>query len=206
MVRPSVPFALLSLALSSLLGSPALGAPFELDPAQSTVTFEAHQAIFGDTVGTFHRFDAELDLDRDDVRQSSLVVRIEAASVDTGNEDRDEHLRKPDFFHVDAHPEIRFVSTRVEPRPGGATVYGRLEVKDRRTEVRLPLDLKWSSADGRLGVRARGTVEVDRYALGLDYDTPFFIPEISRLIELRVDARASRPLGATTSTAGASAD
>lgn len=194
---------LVALTLSGVVGlgaTEAEAAPYQLDTAHSTVVFRAQQAIFGDTEGTFHRLSAELDLDRDDVSTSTVVVRIDAASVDTGNDDRDDHLKKEDFFHVDAHPEIRFESSRVEPTSEGARVHGTLYVKDTATKVVLPLRLTWSDEGGRRVVHAQGTTEVNRYDAGLDYDTPFFIPEISKMIELEVNARASRPLAVTTST------
>ena len=60
-----------------------------------------------------------MDCSPDGSELVSLAITVQAASVDTGIDKRDKHLRSPDFFHIEAHPTITFTSTRVEPKGEG---------------------------------------------------------------------------------------
>jgi polyisoprenoid-binding protein YceI len=64
--------------------------------------------------GSFERWQGTIDFDEAEPGASSVAVRIEAASIHTGEAKRDEHLRSPDFFDVEKFPELSFKSTKVE--------------------------------------------------------------------------------------------
>lgn len=86
------------------------GSVWRIDPARSRVEFQVRHFWGLMTVrGRFTRFDGALDVNGD----PSITMRIEAASVDTGNAKRDEHLRSADFFDAEAHPYVTFVSDEV---------------------------------------------------------------------------------------------
>ena len=80
---------------------------WRLDPARSSVEFQA-KTLWGlvTVKGRFERYEGRLDLSED----PAIELAIDAASLDTGNAKRDEHLRSEDFFAVDAQPHVRFVS------------------------------------------------------------------------------------------------
>jgi polyisoprenoid-binding protein YceI len=63
--------------------------------------------------GAFHEFEGIAHVDANNPAESSVRVRIQSASLTTGNAQRDGHLRSADFFDVETYPEIRFVSTDV---------------------------------------------------------------------------------------------
>lgn len=104
--------ALLTGALS--IGSAALADDYVVDKSHAHVGFEIDHLGFSTILGRFSDYDTAITADWDNPAKSRLEVTIRAASVDTGWSARDEHLRKPDFFGVEAHPEIKFVSKSVE--------------------------------------------------------------------------------------------
>ena len=99
-------------AISTGLG--LLSGDYELDRAHTTFGFVARHAMVTRVRGTFGEFDGSVHLDFVDPSRSSVEVRIKAASIDTGNADRDAHLRSNDFFAMDDYPEIVFASTAIE--------------------------------------------------------------------------------------------
>lgn len=188
------------VALFAMASSPAAARPYTLDASVSTVAFRAHQDVLGHTDGLFQRFDATFDLDEKDLSSSRFEVRIETASIDTNNGKRDDHLRKEDFFDVDKHPTATFTARAVEATEGGVKVSGQFTLKGKSAPLELPLELEWSTARNRRWVRARGSFVVDRFAIGIGYKTPFYIPNIDQKVEISVDVRASAPLTVETAT------
>jgi polyisoprenoid-binding protein YceI len=84
-----------------------------LDPAHSSVTFSAKHMMVTTVRGSMKIRDFDLDLDLDQPERSSVRVSLDAASIDTGQQMRDDHLRSADFLKTDEFPAIDFVSTRI---------------------------------------------------------------------------------------------
>jgi polyisoprenoid-binding protein YceI len=89
------------------------GETYKFDQTHSTIGFQVHH-LLGTAQGQFHRFSGTIDLDRDRPENSSVTARIQVASIDTGIQKRDNHLRSPDFFNVLKFPEITFESRSVK--------------------------------------------------------------------------------------------
>jgi len=87
---------------------------YVIDPAHSTFAFVARHAMVTKVRGSFHEFDGTLTIDGEDPTRSTGSLKIVATSIDTGNEQRDGHLRSNDFFDMDNHPEFTFQSTGIE--------------------------------------------------------------------------------------------
>jgi len=103
--------ALMALAAAA---TPALAAePWVVDKNHAQITFAADHLGFSVVQGRFREFDAEILFDPDDIAATKIKVVVKAASVDTGLEERDVHIRSSDFLDAAAHPDITFVSTRV---------------------------------------------------------------------------------------------
>ncbi|HKP92650.1 MAG TPA: YceI family protein [Chthoniobacterales bacterium] len=85
---------------------------FTIDPAHSTIAFKVRHML-GNARGKFSKFSGTIEVDRDHPQQSSVTVKIVAASIDTGIAKRDEHLRG-ELFDVARYPEITFKSRRVK--------------------------------------------------------------------------------------------
>lgn len=187
---------LASLLLGLLGAAPAEAVELRLKPEASRLSFVARQSMIGETEGRFDRVRApEFVLDFDAMSNSRVKVVVETASVFTGNEDRDAHLRKADFFEVDAYPEMVFESSEVRGDRDGIQIRGQLIVKGKPSALTLPLRLEWHELEGSEVVRATGSAQVSRRALGLDFETPFFIPDIHDTILIRVDVAATAGSG-----------
>lgn len=102
----------LSLGLSLSLAAPALADTYTIDKNHSEAAFQVRH-ILTKVRGTFRDFAGTIVMDKAKPENSSVEFRIKAASIDTGVQKRDDHLRSPDFFDVATHPEIVFKSTKV---------------------------------------------------------------------------------------------
>ena len=106
---------LFALGLSLVVGIPSARANeiFKFDPAHSTITFKVGHML-GTAKGKFTKFSGTIEVDREHPEKSSVTATIQAASIDTANAKRDEHLRSADFFNVQQYPEITFKSRGVK--------------------------------------------------------------------------------------------
>ncbi|WP_019874182.1 YceI family protein [Sporichthya polymorpha] len=87
---------------------------YTLDTTHTRLGFVARHAMVTKVRGAFTEFSGTAHLDAEDPTRSSAQLTIQVASIDTGNDQRDEHLRTNDFFEVATYPEITFVSTSAE--------------------------------------------------------------------------------------------
>ena len=142
-----------TLARPGDAGTPRPGR-WTIDPAHSTIAITAQHLGLSKVHGRFRRFSGELVIS-DPVEQSWCQARLDADSIDTGNEQRDEHLRSADFLDAGQFAEIRYDSTSVEDAgPGGWIVHGRLDLAG--TARAVPLEVRYSGTrpDPWGGVRA----------------------------------------------------
>lgn len=109
-----------SLAVLPLAG---LAQVYEIDPAHSSVSFRIRH-LAGKVPGLFKTFSGTIDFNEKKVAKSSVKAVIQAASIDTNNEKRNNHLRSADFFDVEKFPDLTFTSTRIVPAKKG---HSRLE-------------------------------------------------------------------------------
>jgi polyisoprenoid-binding protein YceI len=148
---------------------------YSIDPSHSRVGFVARHAMVTKVRGGFNEFGGSFEIDVEDVGNSSAEVTIQAASVDTRNADRDEHLRSNDFFAMDLYPEIRFVSTLIEPVDAtNYRVTGDLTLRGVTKPVTIDLEFTGSATDpwGNTRVGFEGSTQVNRKDWGLNWNTP----------------------------------
>jgi len=91
----------------------ALGT-WNIDPSNSTIAFSVRHMVVSKTRGRFNKWSGKLRFDAGNPATSSVEVDIDPASLDTGDAQRDDHLRSPDFFDVEKHPTASFRSSKVE--------------------------------------------------------------------------------------------
>lgn len=84
---------------------------WNIDASHSEILFKVKHLMITNVKGEFRKFDAEIESDNDDFTNAEIKLTIDASSVFTNNEDRDNHLRSADFFDVATYPEISFDST-----------------------------------------------------------------------------------------------
>lgn len=136
---------------------------YELDPDHTRIGFVARHAMITKVRGTFNEFAGEGFFDADDPANTWLRLTIQAASIDTRNPDRDEHLRSNDFFAMVEHPTIEFTSTRVEEvLDGEYRVTGDLTIRGIANPVSIDFVYTGASIDPdgneRIGFEGRATV------------------------------------------------
>lgn len=98
----------------------------KIDSAHSTVSFVVKHMMFAKVRGTFGSFEGTINFDETNATNSSAQATIEASSINTQEENRDNHLRSNDFFGAESNPTITFVSTSVEPDGSDYLVHGDL--------------------------------------------------------------------------------
>ena len=148
---------------------------WRIDPARSQVEFRTPTFWGLLTVkGRFERYDGTLDLRQ----EPAIELTIEAASLNTNNNMRDKHLRSSDFFDVENHPQVRFVSDSATLDGERLTVRGRLYAAG--TSVPLDVDARLRLVDGELEVEA--TASADQFELGMSHGMLGMIRPPSELI------------------------
>ena len=143
-----------------------------LDESHTHVGFVARHLVVAKTRGRFAAFRGTVVIGEDPLA-SSVDVEIDAASVDTRDARRDEHLRSPDFFDAERHPSIRFRSTGVREAVNGHFLLdGELTVRDVTRPVQLRVELDGAVTDPWGGTRAAfsASAEVNREDFGLTWN------------------------------------
>ena len=148
--------------------------PYTVDMNHSQVGFKVKHMGVATVRGEFTAFTVELMVDESDITRSSVVLRIDADSVDTDNERRDNHLRSGDFLEVDTYPEIVFASKKIDKQPDGTyKATGDLTIKDVTKEVVLDLEINGPIRDswGNNRVGADGGVTINRQDYHVKWDS-----------------------------------
>jgi len=149
-----------------------------VDPVHSEVGFTVRHLMISKVKGRFAVFESRIVTAADPL-DSSVTATIDMASVDTGNAQRDDHLRNSDFFEVDEHPTAAYRSTGLRREGSGFLLEGELTLKGVTRPVPLHLELHGFGPDpylddpfsgARLGLTATG--ELDRTDFGIDYNGP----------------------------------
>lgn len=164
---------LLPLIIASLFIAPAaFAAQYTVDVPHTQIHFSvAHLMVFK-VRGSFTDFSGQVDIDTANKTLTSASATIAAASIDTRNQKRDDHLRSADFFDVKNYPTISFVSKSVSGSGDDITVVGDLTIKDVTREVTLKGSFSgtiigpWGNS--RAGFIASGAV--DRKDFGLTWN------------------------------------
>lgn len=152
----------------------ATATTWTIDPQHSQVEFEVKHMMFARVRGRFEELEGTIELAPDEeIENSSVEAVIDAASIDTGQDERDEHLRSADFFDVEHFPELRFESRAVRRgEDGKLTVTGDLEIRDVTREVQLDVTRLGGGTDpwGNERMGFRGTTTIDRRDFGLSWN------------------------------------
>lgn len=143
-----------------------------LDPAHSSVTFSAKHMMLTTVRGSMQIRDVDLVFDSRDLTASSVRVTLDAASIDTGQAARDQHLRSADFLDVEHHPTIEFASTRIEPVGDGHRIHGDLTIRGETRPVALEAAFAGIVPNMQGGQRAAFSARttIDREAFGLTWN------------------------------------
>lgn len=142
-----------------------------IDPVHSEVGFSVRHMMVSKVRGKFTRFSGQL-VTSDDVLSSSVTAEIELGSIETGAEQRDAHLRSPDFFDTENHPQMTYRSTGIRADGDDYIVDGELSLKGYTKNVPLKLELNGFGPDAYGGTRAgfTATAEINRQDFGVNWN------------------------------------
>ena len=135
------------LAVLGLLASPALADTWVVDPVHSNASFQVRH-IVTKVRGQFKDLAGTIEMDAQKPENSRVEFVIKAASIDTGNERRDAHLRSQDFFHVEKYPELTFKSTAIKATGKDQfAVTGILSMHGVAKQITLPVSFLGAAGD-----------------------------------------------------------
>jgi polyisoprenoid-binding protein YceI len=147
---------------------------WNIDPVHSEVGFSVRHMMVSKVRGKFNTFSGQF-VTGEDPLNSSVTAEIELASINTGNEQRDAHIRSADFFETDKHVKMTYRSTGVRAEGDGYVLDGQLTLKDITRSVPLHLELNGFGPDPYGGTRAgfTATGDINRS----DFDVKFGLAE-----------------------------
>jgi polyisoprenoid-binding protein YceI len=179
---------------------------YDVDPNHTSLGFAGKHMMVTTVRGRFKDFEGRIDVEDDDPTTAVANLTIKVASIDTGQDQRDQHLRSADFFDVERYPEMTFTSTGVESRGDNRyRVTGDLTIKDQTRPVNLDVEVEERFADPfgneRVGVTAAG--KLNRKDWGLTWNQ---VLEAGRLlvgndIKLEIETALIRKVAAEATAA-----
>jgi polyisoprenoid-binding protein YceI len=160
---------LFRMGIVSIAAATALVAgTYSVDPSHSHVGFKVKHLMISNVKGDFTKFSGNFEYDEKSHTLKALHGTVEVASIDTGIQKRDDHLRSDDFFAQKKYPNITFELTKVE----GDTAYGKLTMRGVTKAVELEIEhskpIKDPWGNMRVGITLEG--KVNRKDFGLKYN------------------------------------
>ena len=172
--------------------------PWTIDTTHSSIHFTVRHMVFAKVRGRFGAWSGKIHIDEQDLTHSKVEVEIEAASIDTGVVDRDNHLRSPDFLDAERFPNLRFESKRVE-KVGAERYrfYGELTIRDISREVVLDVEYAGQAKDpwGNQRAAFAATTALDRSDFGLTWNQMLEAGGVvvGDRIEIELEVQAVKP-------------
>lgn len=142
---------------------------YNVDKSHSNVGFAVDHMVITTVYGKFNEYEIDLTLDLANAANSSVTARIHVPSIDTNEPKRDNHLRSGDFFDAENHPEVLFVSKKVEKTDTGYVAHGDLTIRGVTKQIALPFIVKGPVTDSwgnnRVGVEAKLTINRQEFGV-----------------------------------------
>jgi polyisoprenoid-binding protein YceI len=130
-----------ALADNATSGNTASTSEWAIDATHAHVGFTVPHMVVSEVEGQFKSFSGKVALDEKDPTRSQVSFSAQVASIDTGNADRDEHLKGPEFFDAAKYPQIQFKSTKITKSGKGYKVVGDLTIRGVTKSVTLDATL-----------------------------------------------------------------
>lgn len=164
-------FSTLALIIALVIPALSFASTWTIDPDHSTVGFKIRHLMVSNVNGRFETYKGTINLNDTDISKSKVEVSIDAASINTNVQKRDEHLRSPDFFDVAKFPQLTFVSKGISKKGAdGLLLTGDLTIHGVTKEVVLDVaELTAESKDpwGNIRRGATATTKINRKDFGL---------------------------------------
>ena len=148
-----------------------LSGTWTIDPVHSDVGFVVRHMVVAKVRGRFTKFDGQI-VTGENPADSSVTATIDLTSIDTGNSQRDDHIRSADFFEVETYPTMTYRSTGVRKDGDDLVLDGQLTLKGVTKDVPLRLELNGFGPDAYGGTRAgfTATADINRREFGVNFN------------------------------------
>jgi polyisoprenoid-binding protein YceI len=114
---------------------------WNLDPVHSEIGFKVKHMMITNVSGSFEKFDAQVETDDSDFTTAKIQFTADINSITTGNKDRDNHLKSPDFFDAANYAELKFISSKLEKQDEeNYILHGNLTIRDVTKPVKLNVE------------------------------------------------------------------
>ncbi|MFS0395719.1 YceI family protein [Corynebacterium striatum] len=166
---------------------------YVLDPAHTTIGFVARHAMVTKTRGKFEDFEGTITV-AENIADSKADVTIKSASINTGNDDRDGHVKGDDFFTVEKYPELTFTATSFNvDEAGNGTVTGDLTIKGVTKPVTLDVETEGLAEDpfGNTRFGFEATTKINRLDYGIDFNAPLKTGGVLVSEEIKIELEVS---------------
>ena len=146
---------------------------WDIDPVHSEVSFSVRHMMVSKVRGRLGTFSGEI-VTAPEFTESVVTATVDASSVDTGNAQRDGHIRTADFFEVENHPTWSFRSAAIRPDGDDYALDGELTIKGVTRPVTFSLEVNGFGPDAYGGTRAgfSATTTINRSDFGVDISMP----------------------------------
>jgi polyisoprenoid-binding protein YceI len=148
---------------------------WNLDPTHSEIGFKIKHLMITNVSGSFAKFTAEADTNGDDFTTAAISFSANIDSISTNNEQRDGHLKSPDFFDAATYPTLSFKSSKLEKSSEEEyTLHGDLTIRDVTKPVSLAVDFGGIATDPYGNVKAGFSLngKINRKDFGLTWNAP----------------------------------
>lgn len=168
-----------------------------IDPAHTEVQFKVKHLVIATVSGSFKTFAGTVETEEEDFNNAKIDFTIEAGSIDTGNSDRDNHLKSDDFFAVDKHPSIAFSNGVLKKTSGNDyKLTGQLSLRGVSKEITLDVEYGGSVVDPwgntKVGFEING--KINRKDFGLTWNAPIEAGGVvvSEEVKLHINAELAK--------------
>jgi polyisoprenoid-binding protein YceI len=184
--------ALAAVAVSMVCAAAqAQTSTWTIDPAHSSIQFTIRHLGVSNVHGTIGGVKGTVVYDEKNIANSNVTATMDTATVNTGNEGRDKHLKSPDFFDVDKNPTITFKSTAVTKTGGKLQLVGDLTLNGVTKSVTLDLDGPATPMTQRgktvSGFSATGSIKRADFGFGAKFSSPMVGDDVKLVIDVEID-------------------
>ena len=162
---------------------------WKIDPTHSEIGFKVRHMMISTVKGHFDSFNVEVEAEKEDFSDAQINVSIDTSSINTKNEDRDNHLKSADFFNSDEYPKMTFKSTSFD----GSKLKGELSIKNVTKAIELDVEYNGSAVDpyGQTKAGFEISGEINRQDFGLSWSAITEAGKIvvSDTVKIAIDAQ-----------------
>ncbi len=145
-----------------------------IDPTHSEVQFKIRHLMITNVSGSFNIFQASVETEGEDFSKARVTFTADVESISTGSEQRDGHLKSPDFFDAATYPQIKFTTTKSEAvdNDGSYNLYGDLTIRDVTKNVKMSVEFGGVVKDAYGNTKAGFTIngKINRKDFGLTWN------------------------------------